>query len=162
MRRFFMGGILAGLLFVLAGCEKPPQETIATPAPTVSAGIKTMTIYSVNADTMTLIPVSVRRAGQTDSAYSIVSLVVDSLNDGDIYVKRVTTKENGSVIVSFSSKGKPVKGCGKKMERLILDSIANSRIDNVDGCDKVIFRCDGKRYRSAHYQFGLHEVYASE
>ncbi len=162
MRRFFMGGILIGLLFVLAGCEKPTQETAATPVPTVSAEIKTMTIYSVNTDTMTLIPVSVRRKGQTISAYGIVSLVVDSLNDKDIYVEHVTTKADGRVIVSFSSKGKPVKYCSKKMERLILDSIANSLIDNVDDCDKVIFRCDGKRYRSDHYQFGFHEIYASE
>lgn len=150
------------MLLYLSGCEGYESVPLATAVPTQQAEkIETITIYSINSDTMTLIPVSVRKInGGQLTAQSITDLVRSGLNDDRILVDQVSV-ENEKVIVSFSSKGRPVRDCNKKMETLILECFSNSLLDNVKGCKKVIFRCDGKEYRSSQYKFTLNEVYAS-
>lgn len=162
MRRFVHILLLAGMLVLLTGCEGEEKAPAATAVPTQQAErIETITIYSINSDTMTLIPVSVRKTnGGQLTAQSITNLVQSGLNDDRIQVDEVIV-QNEKVIVSFSSKGRPIRDCNKKMETLILECFSNSLLDNVKGCKKVIFRCDGKEYRSSQYKFTLNEVYAS-
>lgn len=162
MRRIICIFFLIGIFVLTAGCEKQEDTPVATAVPTQSAvKIETITVYSINSDTMTLIPVSVRKTnGGQLTAQSITSLVLSSLNDDRIKVDDVTV-EDDKVIVSFSSKGRPIRDCNKKMEDLILECFANSLLDNVKNCKKVIFRCDGKEYRSSQYNFTINEVYAS-
>ena len=44
---------------------------------------------------------------------------------------------------------------------MILECFANSLLDNVDACSKVVFRKGGKAYKSENMELGLNEVYAS-
>lgn len=155
--------ILMMVITVLAmtGCGEDTQKPSATVLPTQKSAIETMTIYSINSDTMTLIPVPVKKDEKERTASYIVSLVLTNLGEEDILVNEVKM-EGKKAIVSFSSKGKPIKNCNKTMENLILECFANSLLDNVKGCTQVIFRCDGKEYRSSQHNFAINEVYASE
>lgn len=156
--------LLLFVLFALFGCTEK-KEVVKDPAavsvPTQGSKIETVSIYSINSDSMTLIPVSVKKGNQKPSPSYVARLVLENLNEDDIELTDVTQKDT-KVIVSFGSEGKPVKGCGAKMETLILEAFANSLLDNVENCEKVIFRCDGKEYKSSQYSFGKNEVYASE
>lgn len=152
------------MIVMMAGCEgtqgKEVDET-PTPVPTQKIKIETLAIYSINSDNMTLIPVSVRKGSQKLSPSYVAGLVMENLNEENIAITDIYQKGK-KVIVSFDPGGKPVKNCTAKMETLILEAFANSLLDNVKNCSQVIFRCDGKEYKSDQYSFGLNEVFASE
>lgn len=148
------------LVLGVSGCED--SKVTPTPAaPTPKNNMKTLTIYSINADNTTLIPLSVKRGTEKMSEKYIASLVLENLNEQEIIIDDVK-KEGKTVVLSFSSKGRPIQKCSETMENLILECFANSLLDNVKGCSEVIFRCDGKAYKSKNQSFGLNEVYASE
>lgn len=156
--------LLLLIIFIMSGCtekEETASGSAAMPVPTQACKIETVSIYSINSDSMTLIPVSVKKGTQKPSPSYVARLVLENLNEDDIELTDISQKDT-KVIISFSSDGKPVKGCGAKMETLILEAFANSLLDNVENCEKVIFRCDGKEYKSSQYSFGKNEVYASE
>lgn len=162
LRRVIMGGICFAVILALAGCgEKARQNPAASAIPTKRSTMETITIYSINSDTMSLIPLSVKKVSENNSLDYICSLVLQNLDEDDIEVTECI-QEGNKVIISFSSAGKPVRDCSDKMEDLILESFSNSFLDNVDGCEKIIFRCDGTAYKSKQYSFGMNEVYASE
>ncbi|MCH5252412.1 MAG: hypothetical protein J1F22_05505 [Lachnospiraceae bacterium] len=158
-------GLFLFLTFTLVvsgtGCEQekanPSPSAVATP----KNNMKTLTIYSINSDTMDLIPVRVKEDQQKLSEKYITSLVLENLEEKDIIIHKIK-KQGKSVIVSFSSKGKPVKNCSEEMENLILECFANSLLDNLKDCHKVIFRCDGRGYKSEHQSFEINEVYTSK
>ncbi len=158
-------GLFLLLTVILAavgtGCEQEKEEISPSAVPTPKNDMKTLTIYSINSDTMSLIPVQVKKGQQKLSEKYIASLVLENLEEKDIIINGIK-KQGKSVIVSFSSKGKPIKNCSEEMEDLILECFANSLLDNIRDCGKVIFRCDGKRYRSEHQSFELNEVYTSK
>lgn len=149
---------------MMAGCEGTQGKEVEgtpTPVPTQKIKIETLAIYSINSDNMTLIPVSVRKGSQKLSPSYVAGLVMENLNEENIAITDIYQKGK-KVIVSFDPDGKPVKNCTAKMETLILEAFANSLLDNVKNCSQVIFRCDGKEYKSDQYSFGLNEVFASE
>lgn len=149
---------------MMAGCEGTQGKEVEgtpTPVPTQKIKIETLAIYSINSDNMTLIPVSVRKGFQKLSPSYVAGLVMENLNEENIAITDIYQKGK-KVIVSFDPDGKPVKNCTAKMETLILEAFANSLLDNVKNCSQVIFRCDGKEYKSDQYSFGLNEVFASE
>lgn len=151
-------------LVMMAGCEGTQGKEVEgtpTPVPTQKIKIETLAIYSINSDNMTLIPVSVRKGSQKLSPSYVAGLVMENLNEENIAITDIYQKGK-KVIVSFDPNGKPVKNCTAKMETLILEAFANSLLDNVKNCSQVIFRCDGKEYKSDQYSFGLNEVFASE
>lgn len=153
---------LSVILVFLSGCTKKPESVPTQPVSTKKSQMETLTIYSMNPDTMTLMPVSIKKEKEYRiSAEYIVFLVQESLSDDEIAIQSVEQKGD-TVILSFLSKGKPVTNCSKKQERLILESFANSLLDNVENCRHVIVRADGKAYRSKHLSFGIDEIYASE
>lgn len=150
------------MVWMMTACgeqgQKESQKPIQTP---FSQKIETATIYSINMDTMSLMPVHIRKdKTDTMSPQQIVDLVVDNLNE-KIKVESVTIS-NHIVVVSFEPDSVPLKGCTKKVERLTLECIANSLIDNAKGCQKVVFRSGGKAYKSKHLSLSLNEVFASE
>ena len=136
--------------------EIPAKTAPSTPKSTM----KTLTIYSIDSDTMSLIPVVVKKEEKTLTAEYITYLVTQNLEDEDVRVDHVEQQKN-VVVVSFDSKAKPVKRCSKQMETLILNCFASSLLDNVKNCKKIIYRCKNKRYKSSHRSFGFNEVYAS-
>ncbi len=152
--------LVVGLL-LLTGCGKTGNIPSASPLPTQKSTMETLTIYSIDSDSMSLIPVIVKKQKETLSAEYITYLVTQNLEDEDIRIDHVE-QEKDTVIVSFSSKGKPVTRCSKKMENLILNCFASSLLDNVVNCGKIIYRCEDKAYKSEHRSFKRNQIYASE
>ena len=70
--------------------------------------------------------------------------------------------EGDTVIVSFLFGKAPLSTVGSDVEETILNSIANSLLDNVEDCKKVIFRAEGEAYESGHYAFEVDEAYATK
>ena len=94
---------------------------------------------------------------------SVVSAVVDSFEEHSLEVGiESITMEEDTVIVSFLYGKAPLSSVGSTVEETILNSIADSLLDNIDTCKKVIFRAEGEAYESGHYAFGVDEVYAAE
>lgn len=93
----------------------------------------------------------------------IVDTVVEALEDQSISVgiKDVTSKDD-TVIVSFDKDKAPIKNVGPKYETAILNAIAQSLIDNLKECHKVVYRVEGKAYKSSHISLGMNEVYLGE
>ncbi|MCR5691140.1 MAG: hypothetical protein K6G62_02870 [Eubacterium sp.] len=158
------------LLFIvmttlLYACEREEEviPPVTTAAPTVSvAAIQTVTTYSIDVDSLAIVPVQnpVSKEGEL-TAERVVKLVTANLNDKEIIIDEIIQRKD-TVILSFDKKGKPVKGCTAEMENLILECYANSLLDNAENCRKVIIRASGKKYVSENLAFGYNEVFASE
>lgn len=161
--------ILLAMMLVfcgLAGCEnteeKLPETVTSEPVVQTYTEKNMITIYSINSDNMTLIPLSVKKEDQKKyTVTDICNLVIDNLEEDDIILTSCRLKAK-TAYISFSSKGKPIKNCSKKMEKLILETISNSVLDNIDSCEKVVFQCDKQAYESENQSFEKNEVYASK
>ena len=153
------------LSLVLTACQKGTntntQSGTSAAVSTKRSEMETITIYSINSDTMNLIPVSVKKESDSNSITYICSLVKENINIKNLEPTECTMSADKGII-SFSSQGKPIKKCSEKMEKMILECFANSVLDNVEGCEQVIFRMDGKAYQSPNLSFGKNEVYASK
>lgn len=156
----WIGLLMTAMLTI--GCETS-SDKLATPSPlpTQKSTMKTLSIYTIDSDTMTLVPVKVKRNTDKLTPEYITSLVEDSLDDETVRVYSVK-KVNDRIILSFYRDGKPFVNCSKKMEILILDCFANSLLDNVESIKNVVFRCEDKAYKSENYSFKINEVYTSE
>ena len=157
MKFKIMAILMVGLL-LLNGCGETSEIPAKTALSTPKSTMKTLTIYSIDSDTMSLIPVVVKKEEKTLTAEYITYLVTQNLEDEDVVVDHVEQQKN-TVVVSFDSKAKPVKSCSKEMETLILNCFASSLLDNVKNCENIIYRCKNKRYKSSHRSFGFNEVY---
>ena len=153
-------GILAGTMFMM-GCEEKGQNASPSPVPTQKSTIETLSIYTIDSDTMTLVPVTVEKGNNKITPAYITSLVEGNLEDDSIRVYSAE-QEDTRIIFSFYADGKPFVNCSKTMENLILDCFANSLLDNIENCNEIVFRCENKAYKSEHYSFKKNEVYASE
>ena len=91
----------------------------------------------------------------------IVSKVVEAMADKSIGIgiEKVTTKED-AIIVSFYSDKPPLTEVGAGIESAVLDAIAQSLIENLPDCNKVIYQVEGKAYKSGHIELGLEEAYS--
>lgn len=118
-------------------------------------------IYSINDDSLESEQTYVTLEEVTPEA--VVQAVVDSFEEHSLEVGvESVTMEQDTVIVSFLFGKAPLTSVGSTVEETILNSIADSLLDNVEGCRKVIFRAEGEAYESGHYAFGIDEVYAAE
>ena len=151
--------LMVGMLLV--GCESNDKDKQVTIIPTQKSTMETLSIYSIDTDAMTLIPVTVKKDVKKVTPEYITSLVEDSLDDENVRVYSVR-QEKKKIYLSFYKDGKPIKNCSKKMETLILDCFANSLLDNIRSCTKIVFRCEDKAYKSEYSSFQINEVYASE
>ena len=160
MRKVMMAILVVGLL-LLSGCMNGQNTPSGNPLPTQKSTMETLTIYSIDSDSMSLIPVVIKKQKETYTAEYITYLVTQNLEDEEVQIDHVEQQKD-TVIVSFSSKGKPVKNCSKKMETLILNCFASSLLDNVENCEKIIYRCEDKAYKSENRTFKQNQIYASE
>lgn len=136
MKKIIMTILAVGLL-LFTGCREENIHPARSPLPTQKSTMETLTIYSIDSDSMSLVPSVVKKQKQTYTAEYITYLVTQNLEDDDIRIDHVKQNKN-TVVVSFSPDGKPVTGCSKEMETLILNCLAGSLLDNVPECEKII------------------------
>lgn len=161
VKKLLWVSVLIGAM-ALIGCKATDKKTTpSSPIPTQKSTMETLSIYTIDSDTMTLVPVKVKKSTDKLTPEYITSLVEENLDDETVRVYSVE-QENERVYLSFYRDGKPFVKCSKKMENLILNCFANSLLDNLEECKKIVFRCEDKAYKSANYSFKINEVYASE
>lgn len=161
MKRIYTFILIAGLLLVMTGCQEEKNEiSVTTSVPTPKNHMEIINIYSIDPDTLTLVPVSVKKEDGKLSAEYIISLVLNNLSEYNIRTPELK-KSGKKLYVSFSSKGEPVKNCNKKVEKLILECFANSLLDNIETCEDIIFQVEGNAYKSDNFDFKRDEVYTS-
>ena len=132
------------------------ENKVIEPVKTKEVYIYTFNETSFNVESaVALVPVD-----QELTPELVVQTVVDSFADRlvEIGIDEVSTKED-TVIVSFKEDTAPYMNTGSGLEGSILDSIAQSLVDNFKEYPKVIFRVDGKAYASGHFEYGIDEVY---
>ena len=142
--------------------EQNEQQQTENDSETVeNKGPQEVPIYSINDDSLESEQTYVTVEELTPEA--VVKAVVESLEEHslEIGIDSVTMEED-TVIVSFLYGKAPLSSVGSTVEETILNSIADSLLDNIDGCKKVVFRAEGEAYESGHYAFGIDEVYAAE
>lgn len=158
--RLLWGGIFFCLV-LLGACKNTEDQSQTSPQVTPKRTMETISIYTIDSDTMTLVPLELKREQSLLTPQYITSLVEAGLDDDSIRVYSVE-QEDDRIIFSFYGDGKPFVKCSKKMETLILDCFANSLLDNVENSNDIVYRCEKKPYKSKNYSFKLNEVYASE
>lgn len=90
----------------------------------------------------------------------IVEKVVESLADQAITIDTPeVTQEKTATIVNFKKNAAPYNKKYAEYEENILNAFAQSLIDNLEDYDKVIFRVEGKPYKSANFKFGLNQAF---
>lgn len=132
------------------------DEKVIEPVKTKEVYIYTFNETSFNVESaVALVPVD-----QELTPELVVDTVVDSFADRlvEIGIDEVSTKDD-TVIVSFKEDTAPYMNTGSGLEGSILDSIAQSLVDNFKEYPKVIFRVEGKAYASGHFEYGIDEVY---
>jgi hypothetical protein len=138
-------------------------ENEATSTPEVEDQ-KELPIYTINNDTLEkedytdMIP-----KNQEVTAEFIVSEVVKVFEENGLTVgiNSVTTK-NDTIYVDFQSDKAPLVNVGSGVEATILDCIAQSLVDNLEGHNKVVYHVDGKAYESGHIVLELNDVYLND
>lgn len=155
------------LAFSLVACgqddsaDQTPEKTEeAVSTPTAAVKMETITVFTIDASTMSILPSRVKKNQDDDSLSYLVQLVLDNLEDDEIGIVNVAQNED-KAIVEFDSTKKPVTGCDEEMEDLILECFANSILDNAEGVHSVIFRTEKGAYKSKYKTMKEDEEYAS-
>ena len=80
--------LVVGLL-LLTGCGGEQSIPSASPLPTQKSTMETLTIYSVDSDSMSLIPVVIKKQKKVYTAEYITYLVTQNLEDEDIKISNL-------------------------------------------------------------------------
>jgi hypothetical protein len=121
-----------------------------------------LSLYTIDSTTAEKVAMTAMVSGDNEITPTfIVDKVVESMADqtfmigiDDVYI------EGDAIIVSFLDNQPPVINVGSSVEGEILDAIAQSLLDNLEGqYQKVIYRVMGKAYSSGHFSFGINQVY---
>jgi hypothetical protein len=162
--------IVSACVLLLSGCEKSGGGSVTIPTVTGNAQVTqvTFTDTSVQLTYYVIDPDTAEKeeattyvdSGTPLTAEYICDFMADTISDdiADVTVDSVT-QDGDTVIVSFSSDTAPICGVSAKIETAILDSIAQTLVDNLDGCDRVIYRKEGEAYVSDNFSFDKDYIY---
>lgn len=133
----------------------------ALPAP---ENKKELPIYTINKDTLEKEDYTAMVSEDSQiTAEFIVNEVVKKFEQNGLTIGINSVIEKGdTIIVDFQSDKAPFVNVGSGVEATILDCIAQSLVDNLEGHNKVIYRKDGKAYESGHEVLGFDEVYLKD
>lgn len=123
---------------------------------------KSITIYSINDESLESEQTKVQIKGEI-TAKVIVDAVVKAFAEHSLEIGIDSVEQEGAnVVVSFLYSKAPLSQVGSTVEETILNSVADSLIDNLPDCKGVIFRAEGGAYESGHFAFGKDELYVKE
>ena len=118
-------------------------------------------IYTVDATSESVVNKTVMVKESTEiTPELIIDYIIDSLKDESVELNvKDVSYNNGDCIVDFDDTVKSIAKKSAKLENAILDAIAQSVLDNVDGCKKIKYRINGSAYSTANRTFALDYVY---
>ena len=98
--------------------------------------------------------------GEQITAKNIMKEVIDlfAMHAITIQLDTITEKED-TIYISFQNVGAPVHGVSETVEEIILESIAKSLVDNLEGYEKVVFQVENEAYKSDNMQLEKDEIY---
>lgn len=141
--------------------QEPTQKPTEEPTQEPKNEEKDVTIYSINDESLESEQTTVKIAGELTPEV-IVNAVVEAFSEHSLEIGIDFVKQEGSnIIVSFLNDKAPLSQVGSGVEETILNSIADSLIDNLE-CKGVIFRAEGEAYESGHFLFDKDELYVKE
>ena len=118
-------------------------------------------IYSVNASSESVVNQTVMLDEKTEITPSlIIDYVTEALKDESIKLSFDGIEySNGRCIVNFDDSILNIAKSSSNLENAVLDAIAQSVLDNVDGCMEIVYRIHGQRYSTANRTFDIDYVY---
>ena len=118
MKFKIMAILMVGLL-LLNGCGKASEIPAKTALSTPKSTMKTLTIYSIDSDTMSLIPVVVKKEEKTLTAEYITYLVTQNLEDEDVKFIKNFILSSGSLKEIAKEYGVTYPTVRLRLDRLI-------------------------------------------
>ena len=162
----------------VCACRKEPSSVDADPtdipaptapdtvtiAPVISGdrlNIVAKLLYTVDAASETVVSTTVMVSADTEMTPALVlDYIVESLNDESLSLSFDDIKySDGVCIVDFDDSIYTIAGKSSELELAILDCIAQSVLDNVEGCKQVIYRIHDRAYSTANLSFAYDFVY---
>lgn len=147
------------------GCTKEkkvstPKNT-ATPKVVSTSEEKSIQVYTIDEDSLESVSETVYLLdNEKVTAKNIINKVIDLFAMHAITIKLDTiTEKEETIYISFQKEGAPVHDVSETVEEIILESIAKSLVDNLEGYEKVVFQVEGEAYKSDNIQMEKDEVY---
>lgn len=117
-------------------------------------------IYTIDSKSNNVIPVTALVYGEEITPELIVDYVIESMEDAYYFIEVLEViTENDTVIVDFSADTPPCLSVSEKIENAILDSFAQSIVDNLENCKRIIFRTNGEYYKSDNKSYSKDYVH---
>lgn len=120
--------------------------------------------YSVDTSAMQVVALkSILKPGEELNPENVIDLVIDALSDESIElgIEKITV-DGTKYIVSFTDSIKDVAELGADTEDIVLDAIAQSLLDNFEGCKSIIYRIENKAYSTVNNSFSLDQIYMDD
>ncbi len=156
---------------VFSACSKKPEPDVESPDPTftptptetVYSGLKEIMIYTLNPDSCQKEAIQVTASDERKITVEyILEKTIESLEDNAFYIDIDYVKtEDRNIIISFKEGMLPSSGADENVEKLILEIIGQSLLDNLKEYDGIIYRLGGNAYVSSGLSYGIDEVYIS-
>ena len=121
--------------------------------------------YTVSNDGMDYMVKDVVASVQDDTDITpefVMQLVIEGLSDNGFVVEyNSATIYGDNVVIDLNGATPPVVGVDEKVEKVMLEAIAFSMLDNIKDCNGVIFHVDGKAYISDNTSYGYDEAFTT-
>lgn len=150
------------------GCSKErgkePVSTSDRPEVTqmtTESGEVGIQVYTINMASMQSVSETVYlMEGEEVTAENILKEVIElfKVNTIEIEINGIKRKKD-VMYISFAKESAPVIDVSKKVEEIILESIAKSLLDNLEDVDKIVFQVDSGAYKSENLELEENEVY---
>lgn len=162
-------GLMVWMIFLVvlqgAGCRTEPTENpvsdMSTPKSVATSEEKSIQVYTIDEDSLESTSETVYLMdGEKLNAKNIMKEVINlfAMHGITIHLDTITKKED-TIYISFQKDAAPVHGVSETVEEIILESIAKSLVDNLDGYEQVVFQVEGGAYKSDNMQMEKDEVF---
>lgn len=117
--------------------------------------------YTVNAtNSMVKTATVMEREDVAITPEKILDYVIDSLEDESITLSyNSVAANNGNIIIDFDDSIIRISRSSADLEMAVLDAAAQSILDNIDGCQSIIYRINGGAYKTDNLSFGIDYSY---
>lgn len=156
------------LLMLSMGCSKEEKDrstsTSNQPAVTqtvTESGEVGIQVYTIARDSMESVSEMVYLMnGEKVTVENILKEVIELFKTNAIEIEINGIKQKKDVLyISFAKESAPIVDVSKKVEEIILESIAKSLLDNLEDVEKIVFQVDSGAYKSENLELGENEAY---
>lgn len=157
------------LLITLAvGCNKEKKGEMVftsnqpeTTQTVIDSGEEEIQVYTIDMNSMQSVSETVYLMdGEEVTAENILREVVELFKVNAIEIEINGFKQKKDIMyISFAKESAPVTGVSKKVEEVILESIAKSILDNIEDVEKIVFQVDSGAYKSENLDLEENEAY---